>query len=122
MRGGGSWVWQRHGLRVDGQRYAQGVTVHGVSSVTIDLNRSCTAYDALIGVDDATLGLGSVRFAVYGDGIPLWRSPVVRGGRSVIPMHVTLTGRATVRLVVQPQGVLDTVMLADWAESRFTCR
>jgi hypothetical protein len=37
-------------------------------------------------------------------------------------VHVALAGRATVRLDVQPQGVLDTVVLADWAQSRFTCR
>ncbi|GHJ40538.1 sigma-70 family RNA polymerase sigma factor [Streptomyces sp. TS71-3] len=122
MRLGGSWVWQRHGLRTGHVRYAHGVTVHGTSSVTIDLNRSCSAYDALVGIDDTTLGLGAVRFSVLADGVRIWQSPVVKGGRPAMPVHVPLNGHSTVRLVVEPHGLLDGLILADWAESRFTCR
>ncbi|MFD8814824.1 sigma-70 family RNA polymerase sigma factor [Streptomyces sp. NPDC059627] len=120
--GESSWVWQRYGVTVAGTEYAHGVTVHGRSSVTIDLNRQCTAYDATAGVDDMTLGLGRVAFAVYADGVRLWRSGVVEGGQAAVPVHVDLTGRRTVRLVVEPQTAFDTLALADWAESRFTCR
>lgn len=56
--GASSWVWQRHDLSIAGRRYAHGVTVHGRSSVTVDLNRECSAYDAVVGVDDLTAGLG----------------------------------------------------------------
>ncbi|MFF7476261.1 sigma-70 family RNA polymerase sigma factor [Streptomyces sp. NPDC008092] len=117
-----SWVWQRYGVTVAGKEYAHGVTVHGRSSVTIDLNRQCTAYDAMAGVDDMTLGLGEVTFAVYADGVRLWQSGVVAGGQAAVPVHVDLTGRRTVRLVVEPQTAFDRVALADWAESKFTCR
>ncbi|MFJ7340491.1 sigma-70 family RNA polymerase sigma factor [Streptomyces sp. NPDC101110] len=119
--GSSGWVWKRSGLRVGGERYGHGVTVHGRSSVTIDLNRSCSSYDALVGVDDMTLRLGAVRFSVYADGTRLWRSPLVEGGDAAVPVHVDLTGRSTVRLVVEPRGVLDALMAVDWAESRFTC-
>ncbi|MEV5958295.1 sigma-70 family RNA polymerase sigma factor [Streptomyces sp. NPDC051987] len=120
--GDSSWVWQRYGVTVAGQEYTPGVTVHGSSSVTVDLNRQCTAYDAMAGIDDMTLGLGKVTFAVYADGVRLWRSGVVEGGQAAVPVHVDLTGHRTVRLVVEPQNAFDTVALADWAESRFTCR
>ncbi|MFF9676635.1 sigma-70 family RNA polymerase sigma factor [Streptomyces eurythermus] len=121
--GGSSWVWQRYGLSIGGRTYARGVTVHGESSVTIDLNRQCTAYDAWAGVDDMTLGLGKVSFSVYADGVPLWRSGVVKGRGPAVPVHVDLTGRRTVRLVVEPHDHgLGRVASADWAESRFTCR
>ncbi|MFB9541383.1 MULTISPECIES: sigma-70 family RNA polymerase sigma factor [Streptomyces] len=119
--GASSWVWKRYGMSVGDQRYTQGVTVHGRSSVTIDLNRSCSSYDALVGVDDLTLRLGKVHFAVYADGVRLWRSGLVEGGDPAVPVHVNLAGRSTVRLVVEPRGALDNVALADWAESRFTC-
>ncbi|MER5835546.1 sigma-70 family RNA polymerase sigma factor [Streptomyces sp. NPDC002130] len=119
--GSSSWVWQRSGLSVGDQRYAHGVTVHGRSSVTIDLNRACSSYDALVGVDDMTLRLGKVYFSVYADGIRLWRSPLVEGGDPAVPVHVNLTGRSTVRLVVEPRSALDDLMPVDWAESRFTC-
>ncbi|MEU2712584.1 sigma-70 family RNA polymerase sigma factor [Streptomyces sp. NPDC007205] len=121
--GASSWVWQRYGMSVGGTRYARGVTVHGESSVTVALNRQCTAYDALAGVDDMTLGLGKVSFSVYADGVRLWRSGMVKGNDRAVPVHVDLTGRRTVRLVVRPHSNLfDRAALADWAESRFTCR
>lgn len=121
--GESGWVWRRYGLSVGGERYARGVTVHGDSSVTVVLNRQCTAYDALAGVDDLTLGLGKVSFSVYADGVRLWRSGLVKGRDPAVPVHVDLTGRATVRLVVEPHGgAFDRAALADWATSRFTCR
>lgn len=117
-----SWVWQRYGVSIAGKSYAHGVTVHGRSSVTVDLNRRCTAYDALVGVDDLTpSGLGKVSFSVYGDGVPLWKSGLVQGGDPAAPVHVNLAGRETVRLVVEPHSHLAVEALADWAESRFTC-
>ncbi|UUU37118.1 sigma-70 family RNA polymerase sigma factor [Streptomyces sp. CA-210063] len=119
--GESSWVWQRYGVSIGGKQYANGVTVHGRSSVTIDLNRRCGAYDALVGVDDMTHGLGEVYFSVYGDGVRLWQSGLVRGGEPAVPVHVDLRGRETVRLVVEPHSHYDLVALADWAESGFTC-
>ncbi|MGW2239276.1 sigma-70 family RNA polymerase sigma factor [Streptomyces sp. NPDC001759] len=119
--GQSSWVWQRYGLSVDDKRYAHGVSVHGRSSVTIDLNRSCTAYDALVGIDDVTLGLGKVYFSVYADGTRLWQSGLVEAGEPAVPVHVNLAGHRTVRLVVEPRNGFDALTLADWAESRFTC-
>ncbi|SED23584.1 RNA polymerase sigma factor, sigma-70 family [Streptomyces misionensis] len=120
--GESSWVWQRYGLSVGGKLYAQGATVRGDSSVTVVLNRRCTAYDALAGVDDMTLGLGKVSFAVYADGVPLWQSGMVKGRDQAVPVHVDLTGRTAVRLVVRPHSnAFDRNSLADWAESRFTC-
>ncbi|WP_208639601.1 NPCBM/NEW2 domain-containing protein, partial [Streptomyces bobili] len=119
--GASSWVWQRNGLSVADREYARGVTVHGDSSVTIDLNRKCTAYDAVAGVDDLTLKLGKVVFSVYADGVRLWSSWTVKGGDPAVPVHVNIAGRETVTLVVEPHNHLDTVALADWAESKFTC-
>ncbi|WP_328781803.1 sigma-70 family RNA polymerase sigma factor [Streptomyces canus] len=119
--GESSWVWQRYGVSVADQEYAHGVTVHGRSSVTIDLNRACSSYDAMVGVDDMTLGLGKVYFSVYADGARLWRSGLVEGGDRAVPVHVNLAGRRTVRLVVEPHSPFDDLMLADWAESKFRC-
>jgi hypothetical protein len=119
--GESSWVWQRYGVSVAGKMYAHGVTVHGRSSVTIDLNRACSSYDAMVGVDDMTLGLGKVHFSVYADGVRLWRSGLVEGGDPAVPVHVNLAGRKTVRLVVEPHSHFDDLMLADWAESKFSC-
>ncbi|MCX4881880.1 sigma-70 family RNA polymerase sigma factor [Streptomyces sp. NBC_00847] len=119
--GGSSWVWQRYGLSIAGKTYAHGVTVHGRSSVAVDLNRTCSAYDAMVGIDDLTLGLGRVSFSVYADGVRLWKSATIQGGDPAVPVHVNLAGRKSVRLVVEPRTDFDSVTLADWADSRFTC-
>ncbi|MEU8621992.1 sigma-70 family RNA polymerase sigma factor [Streptomyces sp. NPDC048623] len=117
-------VWQRSGLTMDGTRYAHGVSMHAPSSLYIDLNRQCTGYDAIVGIDDITvpIGPGGVRFAVYGDGERLWRSPVLRRGDSPIPVHVSLAGRRTLRLVVEEHTPFGQAAVADWAESRISCR
>ncbi|MEU7283599.1 sigma-70 family RNA polymerase sigma factor [Streptomyces sp. NPDC045431] len=120
-----SWLWQRWGMSIGGKRYGHGVTVHARSSVTIDLNRRCSTYDAFVGVDDMALGLGAARFSVYGDGgVRLWRSPVVRGGDAAVPARVTIAGHRTIRLVVEPHPgtPLAAVAPVDWAESRISCR
>lgn len=98
------------------------MSVYGQSSVTIDLNRQCTAYDAVVGMDDIGAGLGAVRFAVYADGVRLWQSAVVRGGEPAVPVHVPLTGRTTLRLVTDPETPFGTAALADWAQSTISCR
>lgn len=117
-----SWLWQRQAPEIAGRTYAHGVSVYGQSSVTIDLNRQCTAYDAVVGVDDIGAGLGAVRFAVYADGVRLWQSAVVRGGEPAVPVHVPLTGRTTLRLVTDPETPFGTAALADWAQSTISCR
>ncbi|MGK5642917.1 NPCBM/NEW2 domain-containing protein, partial [Streptomyces sp. URMC 126] len=98
----GSLVWQRDGLRIGGVTYRHGVSVGPTSSVAIDLNRSCTAFDAVVGVDDLSLGRPSLRFAVLADGEPVWRSGVVRGDGPAVPVHASLTGRRSLRLEVRP--------------------
>ncbi|MFE4450555.1 sigma-70 family RNA polymerase sigma factor [Streptomyces sp. NPDC056796] len=115
--------WQRQGLSIASTTYAHGVTAPSRSSVTVQLNRACTRYDAMAGVDDLTLGLGAVRFSVYdGDGPRLWQSPVVRGGEPAVPVSVGIEGVRTIRLVVEPEGPFGGVALADWADSRISCR
>ncbi|QNP67416.1 sigma-70 family RNA polymerase sigma factor [Streptomyces genisteinicus] len=120
--GESSWLWQRRNLSIAGTRHAHGVTVQGRSSVTIDLNRECTRYEAMVGVDDLTLGRQEVRFSVYADGVRLWRSEAMARGDAAVPVQVPLDGRRTLRLVVEPQDTLGTTVLADWAQSQISCR
>ncbi|MFH8364986.1 sigma-70 family RNA polymerase sigma factor [Streptomyces anulatus] len=122
VMGQSSWLWQRSNVSIASTRYAHGVTVHARSSVTIQLNRPCTSYQALVGVDDLTMGLGAVRFSVFdGDGALLWRSPVMEGGDPAVPVSVSIAGQSSIRLVVEPETPFGGVALADWAESRISC-
>ncbi|MFI6085685.1 sigma-70 family RNA polymerase sigma factor [Streptomyces sp. NPDC051217] len=119
--GQSSWLWQRPGMSIGGTRYGHGASMHASGSVTIDLNRRCATYQALVGIDDMTLGLGAVRFSVYGDGSRLWRSPVVRGGDAAVPVTVGIGGRKTIRMVVEAHTPFEAVAVADWAQSRISC-
>ncbi|WEH34316.1 sigma-70 family RNA polymerase sigma factor [Streptomyces sp. AM 4-1-1] len=121
--GESGWVWQRAGLSIAGTRYAHGVTVHSHSSVTIQLNRECARYDAMVGVDDLTAGSASVRFSVFGaDGTRLWRSRAMRSGDPAVPVGVVVDGQRSIRLVVERQAHHGGAALADWANSRISCR
>lgn len=119
--GQSSWLWQRQGMSIGGTRYGHGASMHASGSVTIQLNRPCSTYRAMAGVDDMTWGLGALRFSVYGDGGRLWRSPVVRGGEAAVPVNVAIGGQKTIRLVVEPHTPFDSVAVADWAQSSITC-
>ncbi|MBD0709264.1 MULTISPECIES: NPCBM/NEW2 domain-containing protein [unclassified Streptomyces] len=121
--GESSWMWQRDNLFIDGTRYAHGVSVQAPSSLVIALNRQCTGYDAVVGIDDLSppLGVGGVRFSVYGDDKRLWRSAVVRPGDSPLPVHLGISGHARVRLVVENHTPFGRAAVADWADSRLTC-
>ncbi|MBP0461999.1 NPCBM/NEW2 domain-containing protein, partial [Streptomyces montanisoli] len=119
--GAAGFLWQRSGMSVGGSRYSYGVSMHAPSSVTIDLNRPCSTYRASVGVDDVTLGIGSLRFSVYGDGGRLWTSPVVRGRQAAVPVSVNVEGQKAIRLVVQPVNPFSAVAVADWANARIEC-
>ncbi|QHY96516.1 RNA polymerase sigma factor [Streptomyces sp. S4.7] len=119
--GQSSWLWQRTGMSIGGTRYGHGASMHASGSVTIQLNRPCATYRAMVGVDDLTLGLGAVRFSVYGDGGRLWRSPVVRGGEQAVPVNVGIGGQKRIRLVVEPHTPFDSVVVADWAQAGISC-
>ncbi|MEU1127153.1 NPCBM/NEW2 domain-containing protein [Streptomyces sp. NPDC005899] len=118
--------WQRSELSIGSAPYAHGVTIHARSSVTIRLNRPCTRYGAMVGVDDMTRGLGAVRFSVFGGGedgadVRLWESPVLRGGDAAVPVDLGIGGHRTIRLVVEPAEPFSGVALADWAQSVINC-
>ncbi|MGW3248724.1 sigma-70 family RNA polymerase sigma factor [Streptomyces sp. NPDC001070] len=117
----GDWVWQRWNLGIGSTGYPDGVTVGAPSTVTIDLNRSCSALDAVVGFDDIALGFGEARFSVYGDHGRLWRSVVLHGGDPGVPVHVPISGNSTIRLKVEPTRRFHLVNVADWAVSRITC-
>ncbi|MFJ2746326.1 sigma-70 family RNA polymerase sigma factor [Streptomyces sp. NPDC087440] len=120
--GESSAVWQRSGMSIGGVPQGDGISVPATSSVVIDLNRTCSTYDARVGVDDMTMGSGAVRFSVYGDGVLLWRSPVLRGGDAAVPVHVGIAGRKTLRLVTESVGGgASDAAFADWAGSRIGC-
>ena len=97
--------------------------MHAPTRTTVDLNRACRSFDAVAGLDDLTPGGGSAVFSVQGgDGSTLWRSGELRAGEPPVPVHASLVGQSTVRLVVtRVRGAAPGVVVADWANARFGC-
>ncbi|MFI8460880.1 sigma-70 family RNA polymerase sigma factor [Kitasatospora sp. NPDC085464] len=122
-RKGSDNFWQRVGGWIGGDHHAHVLTVRAPATTLIDLNRSCTSFDAVAGVDDATLSPGGVVFSVEGgDGRTLWRSRALAVGDDAVPVHVPLAGQKSIRLVVTPaNGIWSALNVADWAEARFRC-
>jgi len=121
------WFWPRHRLRIGGVGHSHGITVRAPSTVVVVLNRPCSAFDAVAGVDDdMTHELGTVVLTVEdGYGGTLWTSAPVHGGDAALPVHVPLAGLRAVRLTVRPAGHdgpgRRLAKFADWAEARFSC-
>ncbi|GAA2249059.1 MULTISPECIES: sigma-70 family RNA polymerase sigma factor [Kitasatospora] len=117
------WVWQRDQVWIGGQRYWHGLSMHPFSTVTVDLNRGCSSFRAVAGLDDLTARFGEVVFSVQDrDGTTLWRSAEFAQGDDPVPVRVPLDGRRTIRLVVAPvHGGWGLLTLADWADARFSC-
>ncbi|MER5349470.1 sigma-70 family RNA polymerase sigma factor [Kitasatospora sp. NPDC002551] len=120
---GSDWFWQRDAVSVGGTEHLHGITVHAPATTLIDLNRTCTSFDAVAGMDDLSVTLGGVVFSVQsGDGRTLWSSRTLRAGDAAVPVHVPLDGQKSIRLVVTPaSGVWSALNVADWAEARFRC-
>ncbi|MDY0814456.1 sigma-70 family RNA polymerase sigma factor [Kitasatospora purpeofusca] len=120
---GSGWFWQRERVSVAGAEHRHGISVHAPAATLIDLNRSCTSFDAVAGMDDLTLAVGGVVFSVQGgDGRTLWSSRTLRAGDPAVPVHVPLGGQTSIRLVVAPaDGIRSALNVADWAEARFRC-
>ncbi|MFB7675628.1 sigma-70 family RNA polymerase sigma factor [Kitasatospora purpeofusca] len=120
---GSDWFWQRERVSVAGAEHRHGISVHAPAATVVDLNRSCTSFDAVAGMDDLTLAVGGVVFSVQGgDGRTLWSSRTLRAGDPAVPVHVPLAGQTSIRLVVVPaNGIWSALNVADWAEARFRC-
>ncbi|MFJ1757554.1 sigma-70 family RNA polymerase sigma factor [Kitasatospora sp. NPDC088134] len=122
IRGGGQ-VLQRPAAWLHGNRYQHVLAVPVPARVTIDLNRPCRSFDAVVGLDDLGVSFGRAVFSVQGDdGTVLWSSPEMSPWDRPVPVHVPLDGQSALRLLVTPaSGSVPVIDLADWAQARLTC-
>ena len=105
-------------LRLRGRSYPRGLGVHSRSELTYALDGGYQKLSAVVGVDDAVGGAGSVRFRVYGDGKVLYESPVLRGNDAAVPIDIDIHGALLLRLEVDYADQGDLGDHADWADAR----
>jgi alpha-galactosidase len=106
-------------ITLGGRTFERGIGAHAPAKLDIRL-QGATAFDATVGVDDATEGKGSVEFVVVVDDAVRWRSGVLRGGAAPKTVHVDLTGATTLSLRVTDGGDGGSFDHADWADARIT--
>ena len=66
-------------LVMRGVPYACGWGMHSGTTAEWELSGGLIGFSAIVGIDDAAAGSGSVEFEVLGDGRSLWRSKVLTG-------------------------------------------
>ena len=92
--------------------------MHAASELRYNLARQYTSFLASAGVDAEVGNSGSVRFQVFGDGVLLYDSGVVRGGQAAKAVSVSVLNVTELRLVVTNGGDNNNNDHADWADAR----
>jgi hypothetical protein len=109
-------------LTLNGVTYAKGLGVHAPSEVRYGLNGACTAFSAMVGVDDEVGAAGSVVFQVWIDGVKRYDSGVVTGVSAARSVYVSVTGATQMSLIVTDGGDDASYDHSDWADAQVACR
>ncbi|MDX6740592.1 NPCBM/NEW2 domain-containing protein [Actinocorallia sp. A-T 12471] len=118
---GGSAAGDGQPLTIGGTVYAKGIGVHADSAVHVYLGRACHRFEAKVGVDAEVGTNGSVRFQVYGDGVLLAYTDVLRGGAGPVTISVPTKGYRNLELrTTDSRNGIDNDH-ADWADAQISC-
>ena len=116
------WPWKRDTdldggpLRLGGQRYATGVSVHSAATIRWNLGGAYVRLRSLIGIADLVAPEGDATVALVADGQVRWQEPRLRGGEAPRALDLDLTGVQTLTLTVglgERYDIGDHVTLAD---------
>ncbi|MBN1422134.1 MAG: NPCBM/NEW2 domain-containing protein [Planctomycetes bacterium] len=106
-------------MAIAGRAFARGVGTHAPSVLRVDLDGKAKRFTALVGVDDATGGRGTIRFRVLGDGKKLLATPVIKGGEPARSIDVALDGVRHLVLLADAGGDNRDFDHVDLAEAVF---
>ena len=112
-------------ITIDGKTYAHGFGARPESAVAFLLNGKVQAFDAVVGIDDASVRKGekdaNAYFRVWADGEVVWNSGLMKPADGARSCHVALEGVRMVVLETASGGQwadLDKIN-GDWADARF---
>ncbi len=113
-------------LQLGGTSYEQGIAVNALANIVYRLNGRCSTFSSIVGVDDkgrTRLGLpGYAQFEVWGDGVKLWDSGVMKSGDQAL--RIEALDIRDVSTLVLHVGDADHGIdggHADWAEATLRC-
>lgn len=105
-------------LTLRGREYAKGIGLHSRSRVTYDLDGKYRSFYALVGIDDAARGRGSVRVAVVVDGERVFYSPEITGKSDPLPLtSIDVAGKQKLTLIVEFGQFADVLDFVDWCDA-----
>ena len=99
------------------ESFSRGLGVQASSELGF-ANEGFDRFQALVGIDAETNGLGNCLLEVRGDGIKLW-SQEIKGGQRAVSIDVKITGIRQVVLIVKPGQEFDLADHVDWCNPRF---
>jgi glucose/arabinose dehydrogenase len=107
-------------ITLNGVTFAKGLGVHAQSDLTFALAGQYSRFEARIGLDDEVGSAGSVVFRVLTDGgVQLFNSGAMTGSSATQTVNVDVTGRQTLRLIVDTNGN-NFDDHADWGDAKLT--
>jgi alpha-galactosidase len=109
---------EKNPIAIAGRNFEHGFGTHAYSKVTLDLDGRPGMFDAYCGIDDETMGRGTVVFKVIGDKKTLWDSGVMKGGECQ-ETKVKLDGVKRLSLIVEDGGDGNEFDHADWGDAVF---
>ncbi len=102
-------------LRVAGVPYGAGFGVMADSTLSWDLQREYSAFQARVGVDDAASKSGAVEFEVLVDDQSMWRSGTLRGTETALKTPlIDLSGKSKLTLRTHSSDLGTVKDFADW--------
>ena len=110
-----------HALSINGIKYAKGLGVHAPSDIRYALGATCSAFTAVVGIDDEAGTAASTVFQVYKDGVKIYESPLMRKGSAAQNLNLPVTGASELRLVVTDGADGANSDHADWADAKLAC-
>ncbi len=106
-------------LRLGGRTFARGLGTHADSILPVDLGGGSRRFQAVVGVDAETGGLGTVEFRILADGKQIYQSGILQGSGKPREVDVDVTGVRLLSLIVTTGNDTNQFDHADWAEAVF---
>jgi NPCBM/NEW2 domain len=105
-------------LRLRNALYPRGLGVHSQCEIEYPLEGKYRRFEATVGIDDDTLGRGSLRFEIHVDGKPAFSSDEVTGKSPALRIDgINVSGARRLTLRVRFGAQADIQDHADWCDA-----
>jgi len=105
-------------ITLGGVTFEKGIGVHAASEIDVPLGGQYKSFLADVGVDDEVMANGSIVFRVLVDGVEKFNSGTMTGDAPAKKVMVDVSGKQTLKLVVDDGGDGIGSDHGDWAGAR----